>query len=276
MTPTPAHPPVTPTTTLPILRWQLRSGARSLIGWSLGLIAVMVLYLPVFPSVQTPEVSDLINSLPQGIIDAMGLEMITSGAGYTQATYFNLLGFLIAAMACVTWGAQFIAGAEESGRLELTMSHAVSRTQYISESLGTLIVRVFVLCAVTVLGLLVMNGPAELSLNAGNIVVTTIAWGALAFLCGVTALTVGAVTGRQTWAVGAGAAVAVAAYAFDAVASSSTNFEWLSAISPYHWAFGNDPLATGDAWGGIGLLCGLSAVLFLVGLLVFRRRDLNA
>lgn len=258
----------------PILRWQLRSGARGLIAWSLGLLALLVLYLPVFPSVQTPEVSKMIDSLPQQMAGALGLDSINTGAGYTQATYFGLLGFLIAAMACIIWGSQFIAAAEESGRLELTMSHAVSRGQYALESLTTLVIRVLILCLTTIVGLLVLNGPAQLSLSPLNVVTATIAWGALALLCGVTALAAGAVTGRQSWALGAGGAVGVAAYAFDAVGKSNASLEWLSNLSPYHWAFGADPLSTGDGWGGIALLCGLSAALFTAGYLYFTHRDL--
>ena len=82
-------------------------------------------------------------------------------------------------------------------------------------------------------------------------------------------------SGRQNWAIGAGAAVCVAAYVFDAVAKTSTSLEWLSKLSPYHWAFGDDPLTTGHGWGGIALLCGFSVVLFVIGYLFFTRRDLH-
>ncbi|RJF41176.1 ABC transporter permease [Actinomyces sp. 2119] len=262
-------------TVFPILRWQLRSGTRGLIGWSIGLFVVIVLYLPVFPSLQTPEVSDMIDSLPQGMSETMGLDSIATGAGYAQATYFGLLGFLLSAMACIIWGSHFIAGSEESGRLELTLSHAVERGQYALESLGTLVARVLVLCGVTLVGILALNGPAELSLSLGNTVTATLAWGALALLCGTTALAVGAATGRQSWAIAAGATVTAAAYAFDAVGRSSTSLDWLSRLSPYHWAFGSEPLATGNGWGGIALLCGVSTVLFVIGYLLFSRRDLH-
>lgn len=262
-------------TTLPILRWQLRSGLRGLIGWSVGLALALLLYLPVYPSIQTPQLRDMIKSLPTQMSGTLGLDRIATGAGYTQATYFGLLGFLLATMACIIWGSQAIAGAEDTGRLELTMSHAVGRVQYVLESYATLIVRVLVLCAVTAVLLFALNGPSELALNGRNIITATAAWGGLTLVAGSAALALGAITGRPTWAIGAGAAVAVAGYAFDAVAKSSSSLHWLSKISPYSWAFGDDPLSTGHGWGGIGLLIGLSVVLVALGLWVFSRRDLH-
>lgn len=260
----------------PILRWQLRTGWRSLIGWSTGLALVLFLYLPVYPSVQTPELASMIDSLPKQMSGSLGLDRIATGAGYAQATYFGLLGFLLAAMACITWGAQFIAGAEDSGRLELTMSHAVGRGQYALESFATLVLRVLALCVTTIIVFLLLNKPSELSLATVNIITATAAWGALALVAGTAALAVGAMTGRPGWSIGAGAAITVAAYAFDAVSKSSSSLDWLSNLSPYSWAFGDDPLSTGNGWGGIALLCGLSVILFALGYWVFTRRDLHS
>ena len=53
----------------------------------------------------------------------------------------------------------------------------------------------------------------------------------------------------------------------------TTTLNWLSYFSPYHWAYGDSPLQTGNAWGGMGLLAGLCAVLFALGYAAFTRRD---
>lgn len=262
-------------TKLPILRWQLRSGLWGLIGWCVGLALTLLLYLSVYPSIQSPQLKDMINSLPKQISGTLGLDRIATGAGYTQATYFGLIGFLLAAIACIIWGSQSVAGEEGSGRLELTLSHAISRGQYALESFIALIVRILALSATTIVVLLLLNGPFKLSLAAGNIVIVTAVWGGLALVAGSTALAVGSMSGRPSWSIGAGAAVTVTSYAFDAVSKSGSSLKWLSNISPYSWAFGDDPLSTGRGWGGIALLGGLSLALFGLGYWVFSRRDLH-
>ena len=260
-------------TTLPILRWQLRDGIRGLIAWSLALIAVLCVYLPIYPSIHSPALTEMVDSLPQQMSGFFGMDSIATGAGYTQATFFGLLGYVLAAIACISWGSKAIAGAEDSGRLEMILTHAVGRGRYALESLLALTGRVVVLCVIAATAILILNGPSDLGLAPSHIVITTCVWGMLALTSGITALSVGAMTGRPSWAIGAGAALTVVSYIFDAITRTTTNLNWLSYFSPYHWAYGDSPLQTGNAWGGMGLLAGLCAVLFALGYAAFTRRD---
>lgn len=107
---------------------------RGLLAWAAAIVAVLLLYLPLYPSMQTPELSQMINNLPSELVQALGYEDITSGAGYTQATFFGLIGFILIIIAAISWGSAAIAGNEESGQLELTLAHAVGRVQYALES----------------------------------------------------------------------------------------------------------------------------------------------
>ena len=61
----------------------------------------------------------------------------------------------------------------------------------------------------------------------------------------------------------------------NAVANQSDDLDWLHAWSPYHWAYGDSPLANGAAWGGLGLLYGLSAALLVIAVIALNRRDLR-
>lgn len=263
----------TPWTAAPILRRNLLDGWRGQIGWSLGIAAVIGLYLPLYPSLQSPELTQLINNLPVELMSTLGFDQIVSGAGYTQATFFGLLGFVLVAIASISWGAAFIAGTEETGRLELTIAHAVGRTQYALESAAALIIKMLALGAAAYLLILGLNTPAELDLTAINLLAGTLAWSSLGLLSGVTALAVGALTGRRSWAIGAGAGIAVLGYGLDAAGGTNTNLEWLGNLSPYYWAFGNSPLSGGFDWAGLGLLWGLTAVCIGVAAWALYRRD---
>ncbi|SDN65407.1 ABC-type multidrug transport system, ATPase component [Cryobacterium flavum] len=53
-------------------------------------------------------------------------DLAATGAGYTQATLFGLIGFLLLSIAATSWGAGALGGDEESGRLELTLAHGVT------------------------------------------------------------------------------------------------------------------------------------------------------
>lgn len=271
---TATHPQI-PRPTAPIFSRHLLDRWRGQLGWSIGIATVIGIYLPLFPSLQTPELTQLIDSLPGELVNTLGFDEITSGAGYTQATFFGLLGFVLAAIASISWGAAFIAGTEETGRLELTLAHAVGRTQYALESAAALIVKMLALGAVAFLLILAVNTPAELGLLGLNLLAVTLAWVSLSVLTGTAALAFGAVTGRRSWAIGAGAGIAVAGYGLDALGGTSTDLEWLKAPSPYHWAFGHSPLADGFDWTGLALLWGLSAILIGITACALSRRDIR-
>ena len=148
---------------LPVFRRWLAEGWRGLIGWAVGLTAVALVYLPLFPSMQSPELSGLIETLPPELVRTLGYENITSGAGYAQATFFGLIGFVLITIAGIGWGASFIAGAEESGRLELTLAHGVGRVQYALESAAALVVKLLALGLVALLVVWAVNGPQNSS-----------------------------------------------------------------------------------------------------------------
>lgn len=260
-------------TKLPILRRFLLDGWRGQLGWSVGIAAVLSLYLPLFPSLQSPDLTKLLASLPPDLIRTLGYDQISTGTGYTQATFFGLLGFVLAIIAATGWGSSFLAGAEESGRLELTLAHAVTRTQYVIEAALALVLKLLGLGVIAFVLILVFNTPAKLGLTVPNLLATLLPWLGLALLSAAAALAVGAVTGRRSWSVGAGAGIAVIGYILNAVSRSNKDLQWLESISPYHWAFGNTPLTNGFDWGALAMLWGGSAVLIAIALLGLRRRD---
>lgn len=258
----------------PIFRRLAREGWRSLLAWLVGIAAVLGLYLPLYPSMRTPELSALIKSLPETLTSVIGYDQITTGAGYTQATFFGLLGFVLLIIACTARGAAFLAGAEESGRLELFLSHGVGRRQYALEAAAALLAAILTFALAVCLLIGALNGPAELDLEAGNVVAAVAAWAGLGMFSGTAALAAGALTGRTAWAIGAGAGIAVVGYALDALGKNSASLDWLRVLSPYHWAYGQHPLTNGADWLGLALLWGLSAMLVGVSVAALSRRDI--
>jgi ABC-2 type transport system permease protein len=260
---------------LPVSRRSIRESWRSLLGWSLGVGAVLVLYLPLYPSFgESTEMQSLIDSLPEELVDVLGYDQLTSGAGYTQSTFFGQMGFLLLTIAAVIWGAS-LAGAEESGRAELDLAHGIGRGQYVLENALSVLVRLLWLGAFSALVIWVLNGPSQLELEPARIVGASAAMCGLAFLTAGAALFAGAATGRRTWATTAGAAVAVLGYILQALAKQSEDLEWLDALSPYAWVFAQSPLEDGVDVSGLALTWTFGVVLVAASAFVLRIRDLR-
>ena len=131
------------------------------------------------------------------------------------------------------------------------MAHGVGRVQYALESAAALVVKLLALGLVALLVVGAVNGPAELELDPVNLLAVTKALVGVALLSGTAALAGGALTGRRIWGVGVGSAIAVGGYVLQAIANNSEDLDWLRAISPFDWAFGEAPLANGMDWAGL-------------------------
>lgn len=261
---------------LPVFRRSLRESWRGLLGWTVGLAAVLFLYLPLFPSLGGGgQLEAMISSLPKELVDTLGYDQIATGAGYAQSTFFGLIGFLLLTIAAVIWGAAAIAGAEESGRAELDLAHGIGRGQYTLESALAVLVRLVWLGVFAGLVVWALNGPSELGIDDGNIVGASAALTGLAFLTASAALFAGAATGRRIWATGVGAGVAVLGYILQALARQSADLEWLNALSPYAWVYHRPPLAEGVDLGGLALTWGLALALVAAAAVALRVRDLR-
>ncbi len=263
---------------MPLLIQFLRAGARSLMIWAVALVAVLAMYLSFFPSLggAASGMAALVDQLPESMVKAVGYDQISTGAGYAQSTFFGLLGFFLGTAAAVAWGTRAVAGDEESGMLELTLAHPVSRVQLVMERTLAIVIRLAALGVVLGLALAAMSGPFELELEGGHIVAVVSAWVLLTLTIATAALMGGAVFGSRIAALGIGAGVAVLAFLLNALGAQSEENAWMSDISPFSWAYGERPLAQGWDGGGLGLLAALAAVFVAIALLVFARRDLRS
>ena len=254
---------------------ELRESWRGLLGWSLGVAAVGLMYIPLFPSIGGAELMDsYMTMLPAEFSELFGLYPMTDGPGYTQATYFGLTAYLLLAIAAIGWGTAAVASREEDGSLELTLAHGVTRWQVFAEGALALLVRLAVLASVGSLLIWALNGSAQLNLDLGNLAAATLALFLVAALAGLSSLAAGAISGQRSVATAAGAFVAVAAYVLDAVAGIA-DVPWLVRISPYNWAFGQDPITTGFNGSGLLLLAAACALVVALGGWMFNRRDIG-
>ena len=261
---------------LPLFERAFVDSWRSTLGWAAGLAAAIFLYLPLYPSIGgSSEMLSMLDALPPEMVRALNYDQITSGPGYTQATMFGLIGFLLMSIASVAWGAAAVGGDEESGQLELTLAHGVTRSQVVLERALALLLRVALLAGLVFVLVTLLNESAGLNIRLQNLAGTSVLFAGLAMLSGSAALVAGAATGRKTAGLAAGAGVAVLGYVFNAVGRQSRDVDWLLNFSPYNWAYGNNPLANGADWAAAGWLWGISAVLVGLGATALSRRDVG-
>jgi len=255
----------------------LRQMRRSLLGWGIGLgalVAVTVAFWPAFKG--SSGISDAIDQLPSGIIDAFGLADFGTPAGFLRGNLYEFIVPLLLAVAAVAAANGLTAGEEDAGRMETYLTQPVTRR---SVFLGRTVAFTVWLLVMTVLILvvqLISDAVFGLEIGTDRVVATVALCGALAFLFGTLALAIAGWLPRPSLVLAVGIAVSVGGYLVSALFPLSDPLKPLSDLSPWKWALGGDPLvAPVEPWRFLVLLlpaCGL-VVLALVG---FVRRDVRA
>jgi ABC-2 type transport system permease protein len=182
---------------------------------------------------------------------------------------------MLSSAVAIGTGAAAIGEDEDAGLLELTLAHGVTRTQVVLERSLALLLRMSFLMAVIYAGVLALNGPSELGLDAGTLFQAVAQFLLLVLLGGTAALLGGAVGGHRTHGTAAGSLVAVGGYVLNALGNQGEDLKWMHAFSPYHWALGGQPVANGVDWIAFWGLAGLNVLFVALAVFALRRRDVG-
>lgn len=248
---------------------------RALLGWMMGLIAVTVVYGAFYPFMADPAYSDLLETLPPGLIEAMGWEDFNTAEGYMGAAVFGVLGQVLVVILGVTMGARLLAGDEESGGLELLIAHPVSRSRVLLQRTLTLTLVMVAAGLAVFLAILALSGPIDLGLPPAHLAAAAFQLALLGLLFGALALAIGGVTGRKGAVIAVTAAVAVMAYLADTMAPMVESLAWVERLSPFDWYDPTEILRSGAASADIALCLAVSAIFVVIGLFGFQRRDVG-
>lgn len=259
--------------TLPVTREILRVSRRTLLLWTLALAGVAALYVGVYPAIGGMDLQSLVEGLPEGMVEALGYDQIGTPAGYISSTVYGLLGPILLAVFAIGTGARLVAGLEENGYLELEFTSPVSRAQVYRERLMALAGSITVLVVVVFVSTYLLVVALGLEVSPVNLVAATAGLWLLVLGFGTLAFATGAATGRRSTGIGVASGMAVIAFMLDAI-GPSIEVGWMTAISPFSWYLGGNPLREGFDLTGLLLLAMIPLIATVVGQRVFSRRDL--
>ncbi|MGC4791283.1 ABC transporter permease subunit [Micromonospora sp. DT178] len=253
----------------------LHDARRSLVGWTVAIVAVGAMYASFWPTMQTPEMTKALEAYPEGLLEAFNYSDLTSAAGYLGSAVYGLLVPLLVAVFAIAAGARAVAGDEEAGTLDLVLAHPVGRARLALLRFAAVAVGIVAIAVLLGLALVGLSGPAEFDgIGAGGFAAMTLHLALFGMAFAALAFAVGAATGRRAAALGAGAGVAVLGYLANSVFPQVEGLVWARELSPFHWYLGGSPLVDGVQPVGALLLLGATGLLVAVGTAAFTRRDL--
>ena len=269
-------------TAIPEYRMAYRSTvavSRTALWFALGLTLTSLLMVAFYPTVRdnSEDLEDAYSGLPEGLLEAFGIEGGLSLSEYSNFMNIEVLGLIFpiaVAVFAIMQGAAAVAEEVETGTVSLWLSIPVERWRLLlGKSLALIIASGFIsaITASTVwLGSVLIDGDVS---AAGALALFAVLLGFTLAVGGIAILSSSFANSRGR-AGAIAAAVVLAGYILSIVASLSQSFDWLRYLSIFTaykplpaMQDGSVPLAT-LALYAVALASGA------MGLFIFQRRDI--
>lgn len=248
------------------------------LGWGIGFIAFAALMVTFFPAMHMDGAIDaLVANMPSAFQGLIGdLADLNEFSTYLASQLFDIRLPLVAGIMAIILGQSLSTAEEERGELRTLLSLPVSRVRLLLEKWLALVV----ITGLTVTGLyvgIVVTMPfvegATIDVNdllslLGTTWLLMITFGTIAF-------GVGTITGEK----GAANLISILAIIGSFILSTfGQAVEWLEGIewlSLIHYFPATDIVKYGVSWPDIAVLSGVTVVLLVASIIVFRRRDIK-
>ena len=262
-----------------LTRQALRAARRTLAMWAAAFAGLIALYAVIWPSVRgNTSWRNLFDTLPptyRALFTASGTIDLSTAGGYLGVELMGFMGPALIAVYAITAGSAAIAGEEDRGGLEVTLSAPVSRVQLFGQRFTALLIGIAALMLTTAAALWIFSAVLGMRLGLGAIASAAAALGIFGLFAGAVAIAVGAATGSPAAARGVAALVTVASYLINALAQVTSALRPARPLSPYYLLLGNEPLAHGlRLVGAVSVLAAVTAIA-AAGVILFTRRDLT-
>jgi ABC-2 type transport system permease protein len=257
----------------------LRKNWRQILYWGVGMALLGVYILALLPNVDMIEqYRRLFETLPPTLLAAFGmsdLDQLATPEGFISFAYFSYMMMIMSAYGVIA-GMNVTAVEEDRGILDMLLSAPISRTQLVIEKCAAYIVIMLLIVLVSFSGFVIgslFSVPIDLGMMfAGSVNMfpgTLTVFGFTVFA--------GALFRRRGTALAVASGFVVVSYFIDFIgeAASDTVAAALRVISYYSYYGGGSFASTGFQWGNVALLTAAGVVLFFVGMLLFRRRDIG-
>jgi ABC-2 type transport system permease protein len=247
---------------------------KGLIGWSVGLLALVAFTLAFWPSIKgNSEFDKLFDDLPESLQAFVGENSITSPVGYLESQLFLYLVPVLFAIMTIGRLSDGLAGEERRKTMDLLLANPITRSRVVLEKFGASAASLLAPGTALFVTLWLGSMAVDLDIGVAGLLAATLGSMFLALVFGALALVVGAATGKKGLAIAVAASVMTAAYLLYSLAPMVEAVEPFQKLSPFYYFLASSPLEHGLKATHTLVLLGITAVLVVVSTWFFARRD---
>ncbi|WP_062211007.1 ABC transporter permease subunit [Demequina oxidasica] len=237
-----------------------------------------VLFMGFVVGVMFPSISDsvggLVDSMPESVLAMVGFADFSTATGWYFGEMLTILAPLAVSVVAISAGVA-LAGEEKNRTIGVLLGTPTSRNKVTRGKVLAVILGSVVVGFATFAGIALGNLAASLDMSYWNIAAAGLLLAGLGMVLGAAAFLGGALTGKTSVALGSGVGLAVLGWGMNSFLPINPDLANWAKISPFYYYSGENPLEEGMNWGHMGVLVAIAAVLTLIGVLAYNRRDLR-
>ncbi len=262
-----------------VIRWTLWQRRWSIVWWSLGVAAFIVISLGFYASFrdQAAQLNQVLDKLPHTaralFTDANNF---LSPDGFLSARLYYLMLPLLLGILAIGLGSSLIASEENSGTIELLLARPLSRSKLLLAKALAGILNLAAIALVALITTIIVCHLVKLNEPIARLALATLATAVLGLLFGAVAFSVTTLGRARAAAVGLSVLVALSGYIIASLESTVAWLRWPAKALPYHYYRPTEILQGHFSWYNIGGLLGAALVLGIISWSAFRKRDLNS
>jgi ABC-2 type transport system permease protein len=256
----------------------LRDQRWSLLGWSIGLAALSLYLLYVYPFMnRAGELLKVLDNLPPVIKNLIGKHnFMATPEGFLNLQPFSILAPLLFIVFAIAKGSDTTAGEEERGSLDLLLANPLQRWQVVVEKSLAHSLALFMLGVVFWISLAAGTRLFSIAVDWWHLAEVIFSCFLLGLIFFTLSLLLGCLSGKRKFSIGVSGGFAVVTYLINAYAPMVEVLRPYTIFSPFYYYNGNTVLINGlDRTHVLTLVC-LIAFFFSAALFAFDRRELSS
>jgi ABC-2 type transport system permease protein len=269
-------------TTGAIFTETVRRGWRGMLGWGMGLGALLFVQMIALPDDQSLEqMTTLVASMPsfliQGLMGGADISVLSTPTGFLVSRFFSF-ALLMYGFYAVVQGLTITANEEESGIMTYFLSLPIPRWRIFAEKIAAIGVLFAGVLAIT-FGFILAGSATVSSVEydiPAIVLLVVLLWLPMMTVCAFT-LFVAALLRRRGTAVAAAGAFVVISYFLNFLANGAPDSIWaqLNMLSFFNYFDPVSVITDGASLTNVIVLLTASAALIAGGIALYQRRDVG-
>ena len=242
-------------------------------------IATIVSLIVLFPSISSGgSYADLLRSLPQGMLSAIGMNgNVGNFNDYLNMNFYNSIYLYILMTYVIVFTAKLIAKPIEDTSLVYYLNSPVSRKEFIYSQVLVFITGLIAICVTSIIVSVIFKEifVGNTAFNISEFVKGNLAIGCIFLFLGSLSILISAMARTNSEAITYSSTIIIAEYIFDMLVKVSGSVNWMKYITVF--TFYNTKKIAEDAtyfYVGCGALIAASIVLIVASAEFFKKRDL--